>query len=130
MTNEWLLIFSENWRGYLSEKQMALHPKDTPRQDKELFSWSFANGNIPHSLEKVTHFIFLYHSSSSQHRCSLGPLTSQYLENGAGARTHSVFKVFTQHLPAPCSCGVPAMPVVASFNPVSHKQQGHWTFPL
>ena len=53
------------------------------------------------------------------------PLTSQYLENGAGARTHSVFKVFTQHLPAPCSCGVPAMPVVASFNPVSHKQQGH-----
>ena len=35
MTNEWLLIFSENWRGYLSEKQMALHPEDTPRQDKD-----------------------------------------------------------------------------------------------
>lgn len=67
---------------------MALNPEDTPRQNKELFSWSFANGNIPHSLKKVTHFIFLYHSSSSQHCCSLGPLTSQYLENGA---THTLF---------------------------------------
>ena len=38
MTNEWLLIFSDNWRGYLSENQMALNPKDTPRQNKELFS--------------------------------------------------------------------------------------------
>lgn len=87
MTNEWLLIFSDNWRGYLSENQMALNPEDTPRQNKELFSWSFANGNVPHSLEKVTHFIFLYHSSPSQHHCSLGPLPSQYLEHRAGAHT-------------------------------------------
>ena len=130
MTNEWLSIFSENWRGYLSENQMALHPEDTPRQDKELFSWSFANGNIPHSLEKVTHFIFLYHSSSSQHRCSPGPLTSWYLENGAGAHTHSVFKVFPQHLPLHACAGCQLCPWLLPLTPCHTSSKGaeHFLF--
>lgn len=106
MTNEQLLIFFRQLERLLSENQMALNPEDTPRQNKNFSLEVSLHGNIPHSLEKVTHFISCITPAPPSTAAACRPLTSQYLENGA---THTVFKVFTQHRPAPCLCWVPAM---------------------